>query len=68
MTVAVPCADELNVTEHFPVVSVVQIEGLSEPIVEEKDTVTPVLLSDVDAMIVDVWAVVMLVGLADNER
>jgi len=52
--VAVPCADELNVTEHFPVVSVVQLAGLSEPIFEEKDTVTPVLLSDVDALIVDV--------------
>ncbi len=64
---AVPWSDELKLTEHFPVVSVMQLGGLSEPMSEEKDTITLLLASDVDTVIVDVCTVVMVVGLAETE-
>jgi len=66
--VAVPVTDEWNVTIHVPVPPVVQPVGLKEPIFDEKETATPDFPSDADAVIVDVdvWAVVMVVGLAET--
>jgi hypothetical protein len=66
VTVAVPVTGELNVTEHFPVLSLEQLLGLNEPIFEEKEMVTPTLPSYAEAVIADVWAVVIVVGLAET--
>ncbi len=63
---AVPVRDELNVVVHVPVLPVVQLVGLNEPILAEKETTMPDLPSEADAVMVDVWAVVIVVGFAET--
>jgi hypothetical protein len=59
---------ELKVTEHEPVVPVVQLRALRDPRFVEKETATPDTVLEVEAVIVDDWAVVMEAGLADTDR
>ncbi len=48
--------------------SVVQLVGLNEPSVAVMEIATPDLLSEVEAVIVDDWAVVIVEGLDDNDK
>ena len=50
---AVPAVDELKLTEHLPVKSVIQMLGLSEPRSVENEIMTPDLPSEVEAVIVE---------------
>ncbi len=60
--------EELKVTEHWPDVLVVQLEALKEPRVVERAITTLDLLSEVEAVIVDDWLVVMVLGFPERDR
>lgn len=66
--VELPTLEDLIVTLHLPVLSVVQLldENVSLLLLEENDIRTPLLLSDVIAVIVDVSSTGTLGGLADR--
>ncbi len=65
--VVVPDVDELKVTVQDPVEFVVHDNADNDPVVAPSVITTPEVLSEVEAVIVEVCVVVMVDGLAESD-